>query len=142
MTKSKLFIVAFLLILLVLIRFFEKQFFDDGLIDFFRHAYLSEDLPAVSVSHILLVDSLRFGLNSILSIGILYLLFRQAGLLRFLSWVYLLVFVPALLFFYYELTHYQAGDYLMLFYVRRLLVQPLLLLILAPALFYQKKNAS
>ena len=142
MTKSKLFIVVLLLILLVLVRFFEKQFFDDGLIDFFRHAYLSEDLPAVSVSHILLVDSLRFGLNSLLSIGILYLLFRQKDLLRFLFGVYLLVFVLGLLFFYYELTHYQAGNYLSLFYVRRLLLQPLLLLILAPALFYQKKNPS
>jgi len=142
MNKTKIILVGLLLILLVSIRFFEKSFFDDGLIDFFRHDYLSEDLPEVSVSHILLTDTLRFLLNSLFSVGVLYILFRRKDLLRFLLLIYGLVFILGILFFYYELTHYHRGNYLTLFYVRRLLIQPLLLLILIPALLYQNKSVA
>lgn len=130
------------MVLLVLIRFFEKSFFDDGLVDFFRHAYLTEDLPSLDIFHVLWVDSLRYWLNTLLSMALIYVWFRPPAVLQFLGILYLFVYLLVICWFYYEWTHYQAGDYILLFYIRRILIQPLLLLILLPALFYQKKSLS
>ena len=140
MNKSKFFITALLLILLVLIRFFEKQFLNDGLIDFFHHAYLKEDLPAVPAVRVLVTDSLRFWLNAVISMAILYTWFKQTDLLKFLLLIYLVVFVVVAAWFYYDLIHYREGEYIRLFYLRRILIQPLLLFLLIPALYYQQKS--
>jgi len=138
MLKTKYILAFLLLFLLVLIRFIEKKIFDDGLIDFFHHQYLTGDLPEISFWRIMLIDSLRYWLNSIISIGIMYLFFSQKYLFRFLFSLYLFVFLVALAIYYYQLRNYSAGNYLGLFYVRRLLIQPLLLFVLIPALLYQK----
>jgi len=141
MIKSyKKHIIAFvLLLLLVAVRLFEKQLFNDGLIQFFQHNYLTEKLPFVPKNTILLTDSLRYWLNTLISIAILKLYFNQRDLNKFLFLIYTVFFLVAIFVFNYALSHYQSGDYLLLFYVRRFLIQPLLLFILLPALLYQQK---
>ncbi len=140
-TKKKYFLAFVLLILLVFVRFFEKQLFNDALIDFFQYDYLSEALPKVSLLHIIMVDSMRFWINSLISIAILHLLFPQKDLLKFLFGLYGLVYFISILLFIYQLNHYQTGNYLGLFYVRRVLIQPLLLFILIPGLLFQKQKS-
>jgi len=127
---------------LLLIRYYEKTLFDDGLIDFFKHDYLNQNLPAISIQKTFFTDVIRYFLNSFLSAGILYLFFKQKGLIQFL-----LIFYTALLiviggYFIYAIKHYEAGQYIHLFYTRRVLIQPLALLLLFPALIYQKKEAN
>jgi len=137
----KYLIVSALLILLLLIRFFEKRFFNDSLIDFFKYDYLTNPLPdTIQTGYVLLIDVLRYIANAVISITILYLLFPQKALIRFLSTIYAGFLIVDLLLFYYFLIHYQAGNYLALFYTRRFLIQPLLLFILLPALYYQSNN--
>ncbi len=133
-------LIAGLLLLLVAIRFFERQLFNDGLIDFFRYDYLKSNLPGISKLTIVLTDSLRYWINSLISITILYLLFKRRDLPLFLFSFYLLAFIAGLVFFVYALNHYQPGEYLVLFYIRRFFIQPVLLLVLIPALLYHKKN--
>ena len=139
-SRLKYLTVAVLLILIVSIRVLEKRFFNDGLIDFFQHDYLTRPLPDLSITQLLVIDSLRFWLNALLSIAILYLLFKQKHLLKFLFIIYGVFFVIGISAMYYLLSHYQPGEYAALFYVRRLLIQPLLLFLLLPALLYQQKN--
>ncbi len=131
-----------LLLLLMAIRLFEKRFFDDGLIDFFKHDYLNSSLPAVSVVKVLWVDSVRYGLNAIISILILLLYFKSTELGKFLGLFFVFFYFISLLLMLYALQTYQAGHYLVLFYSRRFLIQPLLLLLLIPALWMQQKNRS
>ncbi len=125
------------LILLVAVRFFEKHFFDDGLIVFFQHDYLNNDLPDISFAKTLLTDCIRYWLNALLSIAIIYLYFKQTGLLKFLLLIYTATFVVGIILMYIALQNYQAGQYLFLFYSRRFMIQPLLLFLLFPALWYQ-----
>ncbi len=139
--KTTYYIVFFLLILLVVIRFIEKEVFDDGLIEFFHYNYLTEKLPEIPFMQIIIVDSLRFWTNSLISMAILYILFPQKDLLKFLLGLYGFVYVIALLLLIYQLYHYQAGNYIKLFYIRRVLIQPLLLFILIPGLLYQKQKS-
>jgi exosortase F-associated protein len=128
-----------LLLILVAVRLFEKHLFNDGLIHFFEYEYLQSSLPNISISHILLIDSVRFWFNSLLSIVILYLFFKQTKLLRFLWIFYGVFFIILAGILYYILNNYEAGNYLGLFYIRRILIQPIILFVLFPALLYQKK---
>lgn len=125
-------------LLLIVVRLFEKQFFDDGLIVFFQHDYLTQNLPALSIGRTLLTDSIRFWLNALLSIVILYVYFKQQGLLKFLIIFYATGFAVSIILMYFALQNYHAGHYVFLFYTRRFLIQPLLLFILLPALLYQQ----
>ncbi len=141
-TYRKHIIAVLLLFLLMAIRLFEKRFFDDGLIDFFKHDYLNSSLPAVSAVKVLWVDSVRYGLNAIISILILHLYFKSSELGKFLGLFFVFFYFISLLSMLYALQTYQAGHYLVLFYSRRFLIQPLLLLLLFPALWMQQKNRS
>ena len=134
-------IIAIILVfLLMAIRFFEKSYFDDGLICFFQHDYLTEPLPKLSIIKIIWIDSIRFWLNTAISILILSLYFNQSGLLKFLLLVFTISYLASILVLYLSLNNYQAGHYLVLFYNRRFLIQPLLLLLLVPALWYQEMH--
>jgi len=133
-------IAVLLLLILMAIRLFEKRFFDDGLIDFFKHDYLTNNLAPVSTVKVLWVDSLRYGLNTLISILILRLYFKSAELGKFLVLFFVFFYFISLLLMLYALQTYQAGHYLVLFYSRRFLIQPLLLLLLFPALWVQQKN--
>lgn len=126
-----------LLVLLALIRLFEFEWFNDGLILFFQHDYLTEKLPWVPFDAIILTDSIRYWLNALISIMILNLFFWQKDLNKFLALIYTVAFLVLIILFIYFIKHYEAGNYLGLFYVRRFLIQPLLLFILLPALWYQ-----
>ena len=124
------------------IRWFEKNFFDDGLINFFEFSYLTEPLPVSDFINIWEIDSIRFWLNSFFSIGILRLLFDDIKLIKFLFGLYFTSYLLISFVFFIAWTHYEPGNYLYLFYIRRFLIQPLLLFILLPALLYHQKNKS
>jgi len=130
-----------LIVLLISIRFFEKNLFDDGLIQFFTHDYLTQDLPITSSLQTIIIDGVRFWINSILSIMIMFLVFKQKHLLTFLLSFYGLVFLIIIIALHFAIANYTPGHYLSLFYIRRFLIQPLLLFILVPALLFQKKVA-
>ena len=133
-------IVFLLLILLVGVRFYEHHLFDDGLLAFFQHDYLTQPLPQASVWSVLSVDVLRYIINAIISVVILKTLFNHPNLTQFLGIVYAVVLMILMVSFYYFYTHYVTGSYLGLFYVRRFLIQPLLLFILLPALYYSRRR--
>ena len=136
----KYFFATVLIVLLVLIRLFEFEYFNDGLIHFFKHDYLTEKLPWAPLNTVVLTDSIRYWLNAVISIMILNLFFWQKDLNKFLALIYTVAFLVLIALFIYFLKHYEAGNYLGLFYVRRFLIQPLLLFILLPALLYQQQK--
>ncbi len=127
-------------VLLLLVRLFEKNIFDDGLIDFFAYQYQTQNLPEISFWHSLFIDGLRYWVNSLISITLLFLLFKQKKLLQFLFILYLSAFFIITILFYIEWHHYEAGKYVHLFYVRRFLIQPILLFILIPGFIYHKSK--
>jgi exosortase F-associated protein len=127
-----------LLVLLIGIRLFEQQLFYDPLLSFFKGNYQNKSLPDFESTRLFLNTSMRYFLNSILSLGIVYLIFKDKIQLVFLFWVYLVFYVLLILAFAFLLLNTESTDYLVLFYVRRFLIQPIPLLLFVPALFYQK----
>lgn len=139
MSKSTRYILLVLSITaLAMIRFFEDYLFYDPYLQFFKNDYLYIDSPRRETLKLTLFSSLRYFLNTAISIGILYLVFRDMGVIKFASIIYGIAFVILLLLFLYFVINPRQEDYYIFFNIRRFLIQPLLLLILLPAFYYDK----
>lgn len=129
--------IVLLLILIVLVRVFQNQLFYDPLLAFFK-AEGQEQLPSYDITKLLGGLAFRYFLNSILSLGIIYLVFRDKAILKLCSILYIAFFVVLLAVFYIVISANDV-NLLLLFYVRRFLIQPLFLILFLPAFYYQKK---
>ncbi len=126
-------------ILLLLIRGYEDILFYDPLLEFFKMDYKITPLPEMDMFALGMGVALRYFLNTLISLAILWLVFWDKGMIKLSTLLYLvlfLIFFTAFGFIVY--TSEGIGDQLILFYVRRFLIQPLFLLILLPAFYFQK----
>ena len=126
--------------LLVMIRMFEDSLFYDPLISFFKSEYSTKELPQFNSFKLLGNVVLRFLMNTVISLTILWLLFKDIGIVKLSSILYAILFVILILGFSYLLFYSETKSFLPLFYVRRFLIQPLFLLVLIPAFYFQKKK--
>jgi len=133
-------LVVILFLLLVAIRGFEDVLFYDPYLTFFENDYLYIDSPRREVAKLVLNTTLRFALNTIVSLGIIYLVFNDKSILKFSSLIYLVAYVLLLIPFLYFVINPKQEDYYLFFNVRRFLIQPLILILLFPAFYYYKLN--
>ena len=127
------------LFLIICIRFFEDKLFYDPFLQFFKSDYQNKSLPNFDSFKLLLNLFLRYLANTLLSISIIYLLFQNKMHVKIASFLYLILFVVLITVFSFLVFRSDKPDYLLLFYVRRFLIQPVLLLLLIPAFYFQKK---
>jgi len=125
---------------LAAIRAFEQELFYDPLIRFFRSDFQFKELPEVNTTHLLLYTALRYTLNSLLSLCLIWLLFKKKDILKLSLIIYLLFFLVGLITFYVLLMNPLSNTYFALFYTRRFLIQPLLILILIPAFYFHGRS--
>ncbi|WP_417197016.1 exosortase F system-associated membrane protein [Bizionia sp.] len=128
--------------MLVLIRVFEQQLFYDPFLAFFQNDYLYIDSPRREVFKLTAFTSLRFLLNTVLSLGILFAIFKDVSVLKFSLLIYGAAYLILILLFLYFVINPKQEDYYLFFNTRRFLIQPLILLLLIPAFFYHKKNTA
>lgn len=126
--------------MLILIRAFENELFYDPYLTFFKNDYLYIDNPRREVFKLTLYTALRYFLNSIISLGIIYIFFKDRSVVKFSALIYGVSFLFLLLFFLYFVINPKQEDYYIFFNIRRFLIQPLLLLLLLPAFYYHKLN--
>jgi len=132
---------AILVLLLVLglvsVRYWEAALFYDPLLVFFEGAYLNATrLPKLDFFSLLLNISLRYWLNSALSILTLVVLFPRKGIFKISLLLYVALFVLLIIGFSVIVMTYDQHLSMLLFYVRRFLIQPIFLLVLVPAFYY------
>ncbi|NPA43765.1 MAG: exosortase F system-associated protein [Chlorobi bacterium] len=137
--KSRLFrglAIVTVVFLLVAVRLMEKEWFPEPLIDFFgKDLYLENPIPPLSPYDYFTV-LFRYAVNAVLSVVLLYLLFEDRDLTR--AAVRIFLWAGVLLFAAYvaAIHFYRPGHYRLLFYIRRLLVHPVILFVLIPAFYY------
>lgn len=138
----KLILVFILFSLLFLIRAYEMELFYDPLIVYFQNDYLYKGIPEINAWH-LVVDMLyRYILNSVITLGIIYLIFDNKKYIKFSGFLLMFAFMVMIVIFSLLLrTNFESG-YLLPFYIRRFIVHPLFLLILLPAFFYHRRLIS
>lgn len=131
-------IVAFLFILLALIRWFENELFYDPYLSFFHNDYLYMDSPRQEVFKLVVNTSFRYFLNTIISLLILYAFFKEKSLITFASIIYLVSFIVLIMCYLYFVLDPKQENYYIFFNLRRFLIQPVILLLLFPAFYYNK----
>lgn len=131
-------LIVVLLCCLVLVRAYENELFYDPFILFFQNDYLYTSIPDFEYGRLVWNLVLRYSLNSIISMGIIYLIFEKLGYVLLSSKLYvygffILIIAYSILLF----TGFEKG-YLLPFYIRRFMIHPLFLLLLLAALYYEK----
>jgi len=136
--KARLLSAIFLVLLLALVRAFESDLFYDPFSDYFKGDYFNLAFPAFETEALFCAMTFRYFLNSIISFGMIYVLFADIGLLKFTGVLYLILYVILIAAFFSLLYFSDSSNNFMLFYVRRFLIQPLFLLLFVPAFYYQR----
>ncbi len=132
-------IIGFLFILLIAIRYFENYFYDP-LQTYFQNDYLHFKLPEINTFKLLFHVFLRYALNSIISVVIIWIAFKRKSYLSFSIYFFIIAFVFLIIGFALALQTRFEHYYLFGFYVRRFLIQPIFVLLLLPAFYYQSKK--
>ncbi len=135
---SKYILLFVLFLLLVLIRYFEDYLFYDPYLQFFQNDYLYIDSPRRETLKLTLFTSLRFGLNTIISLAVLYVIFKSKSMLKFAVFIYTTAYIFLLAAFLYFVINPRQEDYYLFFNIRRFLIQPIILIVLLPAFYYHK----
>ena len=126
-----------LLLLLVLVRA-NESLFNDPFIAYFKLDYLSATKPNYDFWTLFISHSIRYDINAIISLGLLYFIFLDRSILKFSLVIYIIVFLLLFPIYYFSLSTLDNDSYQFTFYVRRFLIQPLLVFNLIPAFYYQK----
>ncbi|UYW00640.1 exosortase F system-associated protein [Flavobacterium agricola] len=134
--KFNFFIAFLLLIVLILVRGVESKLFYDPFLVFFKRAYHYNIIPEINNGLLFLSYFFRYSINAILSIAIIYYLFKQRKAIKMLLIVYFGLFVVLIAAFYFFL-YVCFIDWQVIFYVRRFLIQPLFLMLFVPAFLFQ-----
>lgn len=137
----KVVIILGLFILLALVRVFEDRLFFDPLLDFFKTDHSTEPLPEFNTVKALLHVVFRFMINTVLSLAILWIAFRDRGVIKLSIFMYGLLLVVGIIIYSLLLSWGSSTDHMILFYVRRFLIQPVFLLLLMPAFYFHKRGA-
>jgi len=124
--------------MLVLIRVFENELFYDPYLTFFQNDYLYIDSPRREVFKLSAFTSLRYWLNTVISLGILYVVFKDKSMVKFSIIIYIVSFVVLILIYLYFVVNPKQEHYYLFFNMRRFLIQPIILLVLLPAFYYYK----
>lgn len=124
--------------LLVLIRVFENELFYDPYLTFFKNDYLYIDNPRREVFKLVAFTTLRYVLNTVISLAILFVVFKDTSMIKFSVLIYAVSFVILIAIYLYFVVNPRQEDYYLFFNMRRFLIQPIILLVLLPAFYYYK----
>ena len=126
------------LIGLVCVRFFEDVLFYDPFLNFFKSHSQNQSVPELNDVKLFFGFLFRYSLNTFFSLCIIYLLFKQLQLVKFSAMLFIVLFVILIILFFGTFHFLEQPDYLVLFYLRRFLIQPLFLVLFIPAFYYQQ----
>ena len=139
MNKTLKYILLFILFgLLVLIRFFESELFYDPYLMFFENDYLYMDSPRREVLKVTAFTTIRYLLNTLISLGILFVFFKDKSIIKFSTLIYIVGYFMLILIYLYFVVNPKQEDYYLFFNIRRFLIQPIILILLLPAFYYHK----
>ncbi len=128
----------FLILLLILIRAFEETLFYDPFLDYFKSEYSQLTFPKINIIKLFFSLGMRFYLNSMISLALLYVIFKDKQIVKFTALLYMVLGSILMISFMFTLTFF-SHEKMTLFYIRRFLIQPIFILLFIPAFYYQKQ---
>jgi exosortase F-associated protein len=137
--KSTVLWSLFLIGQLVGIRLFEDQLFYDPFLAYFKSEFTHAKLPQFNVFKLFFSLGMRFYLNTVISLFLLYVIFKDTKIVKFSILLYMILGSILLISFLFVLNFFGEENKMALFYLRRFLIQPIFILLFIPAFYYQKQ---
>ena len=124
---------------LIGVRVVEDRIFYDPFLEYFHEAGTNAVFPDFVWGKLIISYFFRFGLNLLFSMVIVYFLFKRKDWTVQAAVLICLVFVITFpLYLYCISTKFEVG-YLISFYLRRFVIQPLAILLIIPMFYYRKR---
>ncbi|MFP9098245.1 exosortase F system-associated membrane protein [Flavobacterium sp. RHBU_24] len=127
--------IVVLALLLISVRLFEHALFYDPFIKAFHNVAVT--IPDYETGRLFLHYFFRYALNTSISLSIMWLFFKDTGMLRLAGILYVVFFIVLMVALYITLQM-EAPPLKAIFYLRRFLIQPMFILLFLPAFYYQK----
>ena len=137
--KAKIGWSLFLILLLILIRAFEETLFYDPFLSYFKDEYSQLAFPKINIFKLFFSLGMRFYLNSVISLFLLYVIFKDTQIVKFTALLYMILGSILMISFIFILNFFGEENKMTLFYIRRFLIQPIFILLFIPAFYYQKQ---
>ncbi|MCL7753731.1 exosortase F system-associated protein [Polaribacter sp. Z022] len=134
----KILLASLLFILLFVVRSFASELFYDPLIEYFKNDYLYKYIYNIDIWRLTINLLFRYTLNSLISLGLIWVLFERKDYLKFSGFFLMFAFMILIVIFVLLLRDDFENGYLLPFYIRRFIIHPIFLLVLLPAFYYQK----
>ena len=123
---------------LIAVRSLENILFYDPFLAFFKSANTNASFPDFQWTPLILNYFLRFALNVILSLLIVQSLFQnKKWTIQALVLILIIFAITFALYLFCIYSKFEIG-YLFSFYMRRFVIQPLILLVIIPLFYYRK----
>lgn len=137
--KKQIGYAVLIVLLLIAIRAFEHTIFYDPFLSYFKQEYAHLPFPQIQIVKLFFSLGFRYYLNSVLSIGLLYVLFKDKKFTKFSILLYMILGSILMISFFFVLEFFGEESKMTLFYIRRFIIQPIFLLLFIPAFYYQKR---
>lgn len=131
--------IVLIVLILIIIRTFEQIIFYDPFLTYFKQEYAHLPFPQINTVKLFFSLGFRYYINSVLSILLLYVLFKDRGFIKFSVLLYMILGSILMISFFFVLEFFGEESKMTLFYIRRFIIQPIFLLLFIPAFYYQKR---
>jgi exosortase F-associated protein len=121
------------------IRIFQRKLFYDPFLEYFDHDFKNLPFPQVDLFKLFCGLFFRYFLNTILSLILIFALFKDKQIFKFSAFLYIFFFALLFALFFIILEYFPDANWL-LFYVRRFIIQPIFILLFIPAFYYQQES--
>lgn len=138
--KIRIALAILFIVFLALIRAYEDSLFYDPFLNYFKVDYYNLPLPETDAIRLFFGLFFRYFLNTLLSLALIYVFFKDVEAVKFASILYLVFFIILVVAFFLVLSFFGEANKMILFYIRRFLIQPIFLLLFIPAFYYQKQK--
>lgn len=135
--KLQIVFVVLAIIGFAIIRNYEDVLFYDPFLIFFKNEFSNQALPEFIEWKLIVHLFFRYLVNTLLSLFIIYVLFKNKGFLKLATFLYIVFFVILVVSFVVVL-HFFSNQLMVLFYIRRFIIQPLFLLLFIPGFYFQQ----
>ncbi|KQT15561.1 exosortase [Chryseobacterium sp. Leaf404] len=124
---------------IVSVRIFEDSLFYDPFLNYFHDATKNAEFPDFEWAKLILSHVFRFVLNLISSLVIIHFLFKNKNWTAQAAVLISIIFVITFPIYLYCVSDRFEIGYLFSFYIRRFVIQPLILLLIIPLFYYRKQ---
>ncbi len=124
---------------LIGVRAVEDRIFYDPFLEYFHEANKNAAFPEFEWGKLILNYIFRFGLNLFFSAVIVHFIFkRKDWTIQAVLLICIVFAITFPIYLYCIQSHFEIG-YLFSFYMRRFVIQPLILLLIVPLFYYRKQ---